>query len=379
MRDIGLGGEDFVVDCDGHVIEPDSIWRQYLPTQFHERAPRRIVDDDGFERVLIEGKLHRRGANRHGEGPRKKHLLAGAFDPHARILDMDRDGIDAAVLFPTIAAICFPSVEDPAFALELCRAYNDWISDFCKTAPERLRAVALVPLHQDTPAAVSELRRAVELKGLCGVALRPNPISGRALHHSDFDPFWTEAERLGIPICLHEGTSALVEAAGCDRFDNYMVRHFLSHPMEQMLSWTSFILGGVLPRHPRLSVAFLEAGAGWVPYFMDRADEHYRIMSHLVKTDVPRPPGEYFREQCFVACEPDEVTLPGTVEILGADNLLFSSDYPHFNGTFPGSTESLKNNLKLSAEVRAKIFGQNAMRLYARSFQSCPLKWAITR
>lgn len=72
-----------------------------------------------------------------------------------------------------------------------------------------------------------------------------------------------------------------------------------------MLSW-SFILGGVLPRHPRLSVAFLEAGAGWVPYFMDRADEHYRIMSHLVKTEVPRPPGEYFREQCFVACEPDD-------------------------------------------------------------------------
>jgi len=355
-----------VIDCDGHVIEPDEVWPRFLPPQYRDRAPRRVRDELGFERVLLEGKLHRRGAHPVGGGPRKKHLRPGASEPRPRLEDMDLEGIQSALLFPTIAFICFSSVSDPAFATALCRAYNDWIAAFCGENPDRLRAVALVPLHQDVHAAIEELHRAVGSLGLRGVGLRPNAIGGRELSHESFEPFWTEIEKLGVPVCLHEGASALVPAAGGDRFDNYLVRHLLSHPLEQMVACTALVMGGVLERHPRMKVAFLESGAGWVPYLLDRMDEHVRIMGHLVAENVKIKPSEYFKRQCFVACEADEACLPAVIDLLGDDNIVFASDYPHFNGTFPGAARPLREHPRLPEASIAKILRENAARLLSR-------------
>jgi len=355
-----------VVDCDGHVVEPDDLWVRGLPAGLRHRAPRRVIDDQGFERVVLEGRTHRRGANRSGEGPRAKHQMAGASQPQARLRDLDLEGIDRAVLFPTIAFICFPSVEDPELADALCRAYNDWIAGFCAADPRRLSAVALLPLHQSVELAVAELRRAVDTLGLCGVGVRPNPIQGRDLTHPSLEPLWTEMEELGVPLFVHEGASALVPAAGGDRFDNYLIRHLLCHPLEQMTACAGLILRGVLERHPRLLVAFLEAGAGWVPYLLDRMDEHVRVMGHLVADEVRLRPSDYFRRQCFVACEAEEILLPAVVEAFG-DRLIFASDYPHFNGTFPGALAPLRAHPGLSEEAKARILGRNSKPLLQRA------------
>jgi uncharacterized protein len=354
-----------VIDCDGHVIEPDEVWLRHLPRSQQDRAPRRILDEHGFERVLIEGRIHRRGAHRRGEGPRVKHQMLGAHEPLARLRDLDLEGIDRAVLFPTIAFICFPSVEDPVLATALCRAYNDWISEFCNVDRRRLTAAALVPLHQTIEGSIIELHRAIEDLGLCGVGVRPNPIQGYDLMHPAMEPFWIEVERLRVPVFIHEGASALVAAAGADRFENYLIRHALCHPLEQMTACAGLILSGVLERHPALRIAFLEAGVGWVPFLLDRMDEHVRVMGHLVAENISGKPSDYFRRQCFVACECDEVLLPAAIELLGDDNIVFASDYPHFNGTFPGAVAPLRDHPQLSLDARAKILGKNAGRLLA--------------
>jgi predicted TIM-barrel fold metal-dependent hydrolase len=359
-----------IVDSDSHVIEPDELWQRHLPQRFRARAPKRVLDADGYERLVLEGKLHRRGAHKAGEGPRRKHSRPGASEPRARLEDMDAEGIDVAVLFPTISLIGLPTVEDPDFATALCRSYNDWLAEMRSLAPARLWAAALVPLHQDVTAAVRELERAVEKLGARAVVVRPNPVLGRDLGDASFAPFWETAARLGVPVCLHEGASALVSAAGGDRFSNYMMRHLLSHPLEQMVACTTLILEGVLERHPDLRVAFMEAGAGWVPYLLARMDEHFRTMGHLVADRVKHKPSTYFNRQCFVACDADEETLPGTVSCLGDDRILFASDYPHFNGTFPGAVAPIKDRSDLGVESRAKILGTNALRLFRAQVDS---------
>jgi predicted TIM-barrel fold metal-dependent hydrolase len=278
---------------------------------------------------------------------------------------MDRESIDVTVLFPTIALMCFPIVVEPAFALALCRAYNDWISAFCSADPLRLWAAAVVPLHQDVDAAIRELERAATRLCLRAVVVRPNPIAGRDLADPAFEPFWEKAEHLGIPVCVHEGASALVPAAGGDRFSNYLMRHLLCHPVEQMVACSAFIFGGILDRHPRLKVAFLEAGAAWAPYLLDRMDEHAAVMGHLVADNVKMKPSHYFKRQCFVSCEAEEAGLANTLELLGADNVVFASDYPHFNGRFPGATDPLRYHPRLSLASRAKILSRNGSRLFA--------------
>lgn len=354
-----------VIDSDSHVIEPDDLWAQRLPRGFRARAPRRIIDEGGYERLLLEGKLHRRGAHRAGEGPRQKHRRPGASAPIPRLADMDAEGIDVTVLFPTVALMGLPTIEDPEYAGAFCGAYNDWMGELCQTAPTRLWAAALVALHQDVDGAIRELERAVRQLGAKAVVLRPNPVLGRDLGHEAFEPFWEAAARLGVPICLHEGASALVPAAGADRFSNYMLRHLLSHPMEQMVAFTAFVLQGILARHPTLKVAFMEAGAGWVPYLLGRMDEHLRTMRHLAGEDVTLAPSDYFRRQCFVACEADEETLPSSIAVLGDENFLFASDYPHFNGTFPGAVQPLQARSDLSEESRKRILGGNASRMFS--------------
>src|SRR5467141_5083526 len=204
-----------VVDADGHILEPLDLWDRYIDPEFRERRPRFVIDENGKERLSVEGKLlgNPRGIGSLGavgvrQGVVKANTLKyaegrkGGFDPHARIVDMDADGIDAAFLSPSLGLFA-GAVADPGLAAGMCRAYNRWLADYCKPYPDRLFGVAMLPM-QSIDLAIEEMRFARKQLGMRGGFLRPNPYNGRMLHHPDYAPFWSEVEELDFSIGINE-------------------------------------------------------------------------------------------------------------------------------------------------------------------------------
>jgi len=356
-----------VVDADGHVVELPSLWSEYLEPRFRERAPRFTTDEQGRFCQLLDGKLVARHAialssgadgGIHGTPQRP-----GGWDPAARLADMDSEGIDAAVLFPSLAFYACEA-EDGALDAALCRAYNDWLADYCRHAPERLHGVALLPLR-DLDASVAELERGVTKLGLRGAFFRPNPYGGRPIHHPAHERFWACAASLGVPVAVHEGLSDTLPTLGRDRFENPAMLHVLSHPFEQMSACAGLVLSGVLERHPALRVAFLESGCGWLPYWLERMDSHFDTWRRFFPALVRRP-SELFCRQAFVSCEPDDLLVRSVVERVGDGCVVWASDYPHPDAHFPGSVKRTLEALGGMPEAsRRRILGANAARLYA--------------
>src|SRR5215204_7096603 len=180
------------IDADGHVLEPFSLWEEYIDPEYRERRPRMVIDENGKERMTVEGKLlgNPRGIGSLGavgvrQGAVKADTLkyaegkAGGFDPHARIPDMDADGIDAVFLYPSLGLFS-GAIRDPQLAAAVCRAYNRWLADYCKPYPERLFGVAMLPM-QDVDVAIAEMRFAKKELGFKGGFIRPNPYSGNQM------------------------------------------------------------------------------------------------------------------------------------------------------------------------------------------------------
>ncbi len=358
------------IDADGHVLEP---WRAWAGMR-DEHRPRLVTDERGLDHVIVAdrevfvarlGQMGTPGTDVGQPGPAVPLEAArpGAFDPVARLADMDAEGIDVAVLYPTIG-LGFWGIEDPQAAVAVARAYNDWLAEYCTAAPERLRGAAMVPF-QDPRAAVAELRRATEELGFVAAFVRPNPCLGRTLVDPANEPFWEAAESLGVAVAVHEGLQMAVPPLGSDREPtNVLVLHAISHTLEQMLACAQLIGLGVLERHPGLRVVFLEAGGGWAPYWLARLD-HQVPAYHRYAPAMSLLPSEYFARQCWVSFEIDEVTLPALVPFLGADRIVWGSDYPHADSTFPGAVAELRATIRsLPADLQHRILGANAGDLY---------------
>src|SRR5258706_2983712 len=196
-----------VIDADGHILEPLDLWDRYIDPAFRERRPRFVIDDNGKERLTVEGKLlgNPRGIGSLGsvgvrQGAVKLDSLKyaegkkGGFDPHARIVDRGLDGIDAAFLYPSLGLFA-GAVADPPLAAAMCRAYNRWLADYCKPYPDRLFGVAMLPM-QSVELAIAEMHYARKELGMRGGFLRPNRYNNRQLNDPAYDPFWTEAQAL---------------------------------------------------------------------------------------------------------------------------------------------------------------------------------------
>ncbi|XXX79842.1 amidohydrolase family protein [Sorangium sp. So ce134] len=377
-----------IIDADRHVTEPIDMWRKYLDPEFRDHAPyldyigpresplerlerlgpRGMVPATPALMVVGQPVMHKLSERAQIElalaAQRRSGDVAAGASPQAQLRAMDEAGIDVSFLFPTFASYLV-SIDtiDPRLAGAFARAYNRWLHDYCRTSPDRLRGVGLISLH-DPAGMMEELEHVVEL-GWKGVVLRPNPARGRTLAHPAYEPFWGECERCGIAIVIHEGTHARLPTAGADRFETRFALHACSHPMEQMMALLTLIEGGVLERHPDLRVAFLEAGCGWLPYWLWRLDEvEYRHMAGEVEENVRMAPSVYFRRQCFVSAEPDEPLLAQHARFIGEDLLLFGTDFPHLDheGDVVGQVLALRGELgQVGLE---KMLWKNAERFF---------------
>ena len=219
---------------------------------------------------------------------------------------------------------------------------------------------------QDPARAVTELKYAREKLGLVGIFWRPNKFCGRTLSSPDYFPIYEAASDLGVPLCIHEGARTVLPQAGSDRYSAFG-RHVACHPLEQMLACLNLCADGVLERFPRLKVAHLESGCGWVPYWLERMDEHWEHESLGASRTTKEKPSVYFRRQCWTSCEAGEGLVATYVEHVGEDSLTMATDYPHIDAidTFPHLTVgALSGNTSLAEETRRKILWANPARLY---------------
>lgn len=373
-----------IADADRHVIEPIEIWRDYLPPALRDRAPTHAVEEAAEARLarlgprallpvppvpMLDGRPLYRGMSERAwlamawSGQARGSRMAGIDRAEAHLREMDREGIDVAVLFPTYALLILGRDDlAPEVALGFARAYNRWLADFCARDPARLRGAALVCPHAPEQMA-AELASASAL-GTAAVVLRPNLVGGRRLADPAYEPFWAECERRSIGVVLHEGTHSYLPAAGADRFTSRFALHACSHPIEQMMALLDLIEGGVLERHPGLRVALLEAGCGWLPYWLWRLDEEYAHLADEVRERVRMAPSEYFRRQCFIAAEPDEPLLAEVIERIGEDRFLFGTDFPHVDHDDGQVGRALALRGRMTRAAIEKIVWGNAERFF---------------
>ncbi len=391
------------IDADGHVLEHPTGMLDYAPRAYRDRIWHIETDAKGREWRILDGvripanglslagtagmSAEERDRAQRGE-LRYTEVRPAAYDARARLADLDADGIHASVLYPTFL-LGIQSHPDAEFAAVQCRAYNDWLSDHVSDSDGRLFGVGVVP-QQDIERAAAEIRRVGKLPGMVGVLLRPNPTADwKPMNHPVYEPLWRAASDAGLPIGLHPFLDARLpgaclglrinrlasssrpiemRAAGPNdvNIDNVYFTQAIANPFDMMNTMAFLLAGGVCERQPDLHFVFLEANGGWLVSWLERLDHHAEIFSW----DVPGlklRPSEYFKRQCWISFDPDESTLAfhANSPLVGAERIIWASDYPHPDAKFPGVVEELDKAMRgLRDEQRARIAGHNAAALY---------------
>jgi predicted TIM-barrel fold metal-dependent hydrolase len=298
------------------------------------------------------------------------YAIPGGTDPTLRGQDMDLDQIERAFVYPSLG-LGIQGVTEPEGAVALCQAVNDWVAEYCAETAGRVIGVGAIP-STSVRDALAESRRCVEKLGFRGVFRRPELYGGvLPIHDRSFDALWDYLEAADTPIITHSGFNPFVPIPYfTDRFgDSTVACHAALFPVEAMMALNSFILYGVLERHPRLRVGLVECGAVWALSYVHRLDEHVEHWPSLLGVDVTpagalsRKPSEYFGDQCVVSVEEVEPGLPAMLEAYPG-SVIFASDYPHPDARFPGSATDILQSPELSPEQRQAVCRANALRLY---------------
>ena len=349
-----------VIDLDGHVFEPDTLWDEYLDPAYRARRPRLRFDARNTTRYEIDGNLIPPGTGRGAWAPEGIMEATthrdGGIDPAARLADMDAEGIDEAVLYGAVS-LGFYALPDAEYAAALCRAYHDWLHHFCATDPARLKGAAMLPV-QSMPHALAEARRCVEDLGFVSLTV-PCAVGMRNPADPENDPLYALAEELDVPIGFHAGGPRFAH----DRFvDDYAQLHAVEFPFDIMFAATNLICGGVLERFSRLRVALLEAGAGWAPFLVHRLDEHYEKRPGEMPA-IRMEPSMYLADgRLVISCEA-EPDLGHTVDRLGDHVVAYASDYPHWDCEFPDSVTKIVQRDDLGRDAKRMVLADNARRV----------------
>ncbi len=387
------------IDADGHLLEPPTAFIDYAPEAYKDTIWQVHADDDGVEWLTLEdmrmeaavmalaaagGFDDETRTKAHSGALAYADLPAYCWDAGARLEALDADNISQSVLYPTML-LTFQHLRSIEFAEAQCRVYNDWLSDLCGQGKGRLHGVAVLP-HLDPERAAAEIRRVAALPHIVGVQVRPNPaMQWRHLNHEVYDPIWQAASETNLPVGFHPLSSndlpGAVQGLRIGRLgssdipvqdqedfgsDNIFFSQAIGNPVDMMSAVTFMTAGGVLGRFPDLRVAFLEANGGWIVPWLERLDHHYKIYSW----DVPwlkEEPSAIFRRQCWISFDVDESTLEFTARspIVGADRIVWASDFPHPDAKYPGTTATLAATVKgLAPADQQAIAGGNAAALY---------------
>jgi predicted TIM-barrel fold metal-dependent hydrolase len=375
---------DWIIDCDTHITEPAGVWSDRLPAKWRDVGPRMIRTDEGYDAWLV------------GEGGRPvpigftaiagwdkpfpdvpktmADIPAAAYDAQARLDYMDSVGIWAMALYPNVGGFgsqSFLRLGDPELMLACVRAYNDWLIEWCAPDPRRFIPIMAMPFW-DIDATVAEVERGAAM-GHKGILFsgEPQTMGQPLLGDKHWDPLYRVAAETELSINFHIGSGDNSAAFSPTRvatdgpgsaFVNSSIDLFLGNALQV----TDLLLSGVLPRHPDTRFVSVESGIGWIPFVLEAAD--YGFGNSSMPTDAPeyeKLPSEYFRRQVSACAFFEEHALRHSLEIIGAENVLFETDYPHPVCLYGNVREKIDAAFgDIDEYSRRRILWDNAAELY---------------
>src|SRR5512132_2156982 len=297
---------ELILSSDSHVFEPADLWTTRIDAAFRDRAPR-IVRIDGADEIVIEqdqvlsgiGLISNAGARFEapetisGRG-RMEDVHRGGWDPAQHLKDMRLDGVAGEVLYPSQGLFYF-KVADSALMSAIFRAYNDWLAEFCRTDPARLKGIAMINLD-DVRDGIEEIERAAGM-GLAGAMISEYPLEHRRYDQPDYEPFWAAAQALDMPLSLHTATrrQGKIRGAGDKTLRDASSR--ATKAFYPALSLCDMIFSGVFERHPALTVAIVEFELAWAPHVLSTMDYTYRERhgEAIYRFTDGRRPSDFFR------------------------------------------------------------------------------------
>jgi predicted TIM-barrel fold metal-dependent hydrolase len=384
-----------MVSVDDHLIEPATLWSARLPPKFRDVGPRieELTEDTvlpvgaarephvfpkgsqvwRFEALTVPnvGLSATAGTplkERNHEPLRFEDMRPGAYDPVARLADMDEDGVWVQTPFPSFCGFGgnrFVFADDKELAQLCVEAYNDFLLDeWCAAAPDRYIGIVILPIW-DRQACVTEIERCTA-KGARGITFpdNPAPLGLPAFHTNEWDDVLSAAEDAGLPLCMHFGSSRVVPYVAPGVAQAVITTLF---GITLFNSMTELVFSQVFHRHPKLQVAYAEGGVGWFPYAtmrMDQVWETYRFYDMEPRINADVRPSDLVREHVW-ACFIDDPVGVREREQIGISRMLWESDYPHSDSLWPNSR---RNAEKVFADVPADevemIVSSNARRLF---------------
>ena len=390
---------DWLISVDDHVLEPEHLWQSRVAAKYRDRAPR-IIREDGAELWMYEdrriptlGLAASAGREREQFSPDPvtyADMRAGCYDSVARLEDMDRAGILASMCFPSLPRFCgqlFYEGADKELGFACLQAWNDWmIEEWCGAAPGRYIPLSLIPLW-DPKLAAKELERCAGLgsRAFC-FSENPVPLGLPSIHDKDryWDPVWAAAQDTHMIVCMHQGSSSTRLSTGPDM--PYLASMSYAIGAQSSGTLLDWLFGPVFHRYPGVKIALSEGGIGWMPYFIERAEqvldkqrfwasqgERKVDLKTLTVSDVGEKSEvdyltlnvrELFREHVY-GCFIDDISGLGNLDLIGADNVMIETDYPHSDSTWPNCIEFAHKQLEgFDDETKYKILRGNAERVF---------------
>jgi len=372
-----------IISADDHIDMqwlPKDTWQKRVPEKWRERAPKVVDTADGPYWVCDGEKWDPWGGRLGSAGAMGGRRLAlekgGVLEPgvlrptttELRLADMDRDGVDASVLYGPIVPLGVP---DPELRKVCYRGYNDWLAEFCAQQPDRLVGAGLLPIN-DPKGAAEELYHLKEnglKQAMLLAAQMETPLWDRS-----WDPLWEAGHDTGVALGFHLSggvRSAVNSGPLADDLGNRGVR-VAAVPMQMDEALASVVFSGALERYPKLKIVLAETGIGWIPYFLERMDDTYRRFKYSPeqwKKDegdkkLPLKPSEYFKRQVWATFQIDPVGLR-LLDVMGEDRAMWASDYPHGDSTWPNSQSAIEEQFRgIPEATRRKVLSDNARTLY---------------
>ncbi len=383
-----------LISVDDHLIEPPHLWQSRLPARYRDTGPRVVVAPQG--EIELEG-----GAwvDKPGTGDKlaawwhyEDHLYQlksvsacpgipseevqsmgvtfddiapGCFDPKQRLADMDRNHVEASLCFPNYPRFCgqlFAERKDMELSKLCVEAYNDFMVDeWCGDSDGRLIPLCILPLW-DVQLAAAEVRRNAA-RGVHAVAFSEIPawLGLPSIHTGYWDPFLEACEETDTVLCMHIGSGTRTVNTGTDAPDIVGINLIACNSIASMMDW---IFSGKLDQFPRLKLLYAECQIGWIPYFIERADDTWETHQWAQgESRIPNPPSFYYRRNCFGCFFKDAVGIE-MIDRIGVDNITFETDYPHRDGTFPHSKQVAEDLFgHLDPGVVRKLARSNAIKL----------------
>lgn len=347
-----------LASADSHLLEP-ADWRDRMPAKFRDRAPRSWIDSDGLMRYTYDGAevIDHFGAcvSTGGEGMK---------DLAIRIADMDAEGISKDLLFPQWSFAILSGVSEahadapgrnPEYAMAYIRAYNQYLAEVCAQYPDRLYGVGILNFW-DPSSAIDNIAEIKDL-GLRGVTIPTGP-PGVRYNDAKMEPLWDAIEGSGLPLSFHVGER--VDMSGMGTLGTGLMQNFC--PYRKL--WSLLTFSGILERHPAMKVIFTEGQLHWIPGALQDADQHYDSFGSLLQPRLAHRPSHYFFQNCYATFQEDPVGL-GSLSQIGADRVLWSTDYPHSESVVGRCQDAAYAVAQVtSADDARAILGGNAITMW---------------